>query len=469
MKLEPQNDNYLTVAVYVLICALVISLFAVALFNLEGVGEALGTLWKILKPVAYGIVFAGIIYTPANFFEERVFAFLDRIPRAPQRLPKRLSRFVWRLRSVTHRNRRFKRGCALALTYALILATLCGFMLIVAPQIAQSYSELSTVAPEYLATAQRWLDDMLDKLPFTQIDTGIDLPGDGEPAKEALESALADFGNPLALTVQQAQGNGTYRLVRQMRTSGLTLDLSEMMSNTLETALGLMRSAVPQILDFFAAVMTEVKNIALGLIISVYMLYSREKLPAQVRKYLCAWLPVGAVDALAKVGRITGRIFTEFVTGKIIDAIVIGVLCTFSMFVFRMPYAPLIGLLVGVTNVIPFLGPFLGAVPGAIIIFIVNPVKAIWFVLLIVVLQQLDSNFIEPYIVGSKTGLPSVYIVTSVIIMGGIFGVVGLFLGVPAFAVIYALVKEWSESRLTAKSLPTATAAYAESTATGAD
>ena len=137
---------------------------------------------------------------------------------------------------------------------------------------------------------------------------------------------------------------------------------------------------------------------------------------------MSSWLPAPAVEALAKVGRITGRTFTEFVSGKIIDAIVIGVLCTVSMLIFRMPYPALIGMLVGTTNVIPYLGPFLGAVPGAIIIFIVNPTKAVWFVLLIIVLQQLDCNFIEPYIVGDKTGLASIYIITSVIVMGGIFG-----------------------------------------------
>lgn len=463
MKFEPSNDRYLTVAVYGLICALVVSVFAVALFNLSDVWAALRTFWRVLKPIVYGIVFAAIISMPARFFEERVFAFLDRVPRAPsQKLPRPVSRFIRRVRSVTHRNPSFKRGCALAVTYAIIVSFIIGFTVLVVPQVITSYRELTEVAPKYLASAQRWLDNVLDSLPLASIDTGIDLPGAPQPDIEDVERALRSPTNPLSLTVDEAASNETGRLVRDIGASGLRLDLSDIIKRGLALALGLMSDAMPQILGMLGTVVTELKNIALGLIISFYLLFRREKLLAQLLKFMSSWLPAPAVEALAKVGRITGRTFTEFVSGKIIDAIVIGVLCTVSMLIFRMPYPALIGMLVGTTNVIPYLGPFLGAVPGAIIIFIVNPTKAVWFVLLIIVLQQLDCNFIEPYIVGDKTGLASIYIITSVIVMGGIFGVPGLFLGVPAFAVIYALVKDWSEGRLAKKSLPTGTVAYAD-------
>jgi Predicted permease len=462
MKLEPHNENYLTVAAYALICALIISLFAVAVFNLDSVGGAFRWLWNILKPIGYGIFLAGIIYTPEKFLEEKLFSFLDRKPPAPSvRFSKSLGRFIWRIRSRTHRNRRFKRGCALAFTYILILAALTGFILIVVPQVAQSYSELADVAPGYLRSAQRWLDKVLVNIPFGNISTGINIPGTKTPTTEEL-TGLTKISNPFVLTVHDAQTNAVYNLVKQVRAGGITIDLSDALNKGLAAAMNLMSGAMPQILDFIGTIVTEVKNIAFGLVISVYLLASREKLLAQVKKYMSSLLPRRVVNVFAKVGRITAVTFAEYVTGKILDATVIGILCTVSMLIFRIPYAPLIGLLVGVTNVIPFLGPFLGAVPGSIIIFIVNPIKSVWFILLIIVLQQLDSNFIEPYIVGDKTGLASVYIITSVITMGGIFGIPGLFLGVPSFAVFYALVKDWSEERLAKKSLPTETIAYAK-------
>jgi|GEM_PF-147381 len=497
VEFDPKNERYFTVAVYVLICALVVSVFAVSLFNFGSVLAALGTLWKILKPVAYGVIFAVIISSPARFFEERAFAFLDRAPRAPSpRWPRPISRFIRRVRSAVHRNAAFKRGCALAVTYMLILTFVAGFMVLVAPQVVRSYRELTEVLPRYLASAQRWLDAVLDQLPiadigFADADTGEaegeaglsagvpdSEPDQGEPGGFA---GLGEFfeldGFGVAFDENDEFGEpgedsgfgelfgseefGELDELAELADAPRRLDLADILKRGLAFSLELMRGAMPQILGALGSVVTELKNIALGLIISVYLLYSREKLIAQMRKYLCSVLPVTAVEALAKVGRITAKTFTEFVTGKIIDAIVIGVLCTVSMMIFRLPYPALIGMLVGVTNVIPFLGPFLGAVPGAIIIFLVSPIKAVWFVLLIIVLQQLDCNFIEPYIISDKTGLESVYIVTSVVVMGGMFGVVGLFLGVPTFAVIYALVKDWSESRLAKKSLPTESSAYA--------
>ncbi len=426
-----------------------------------------------MKPIGYGIFLAGIIYAPLHFFETRLFSFLDRKPHAPSfKLPKQIGRFIWRVRSRTHRNSRFKRGCALALTYMLIIASLTGFALVVVPQVKQSYTELVSVAPKYLRSAQRWLDNFLENMPFSDISADFDLPiSPNNMPKYSVEDlkSIDTMENPLVLTVEQARGNKIFNIVKQIRANRLTVDLAASINKALAGAIEIMSNAMPKILDFLGAFMTEVKNITLGLVISAYLLSSYEKLLAQVNKFITALLPRRVAFIITKIGRITALTFSEYVTGKLIDALVIGILCTILMFIFRIPYAPLIGLLVGVTNVIPFLGPFLGAVPGSIIIFIVNPIKALWFVLLIIVIQQLDCNFIEPYIVGGKTGLASVYIITSVIVMGGIFGIPGLFLGVPAFAVIYALIKDWSESRLAKKKLPVETASYAEGAEINAD
>ena len=220
MKLEPQNNAYLTVAVYVLICALIISLFAVAIFNLGSLGAALAGLWNILKPIAYGLFMAAIIYTPEKFFEEKLFGFLDRKPPSPSLgFAKPLGKLVWRVRSRTHRNLRFKRGCALMLTYTLMLAALTGFILIVVPQVAQSYTELSTVAPDYLRSAQRWLDKFLEGMPVGSITTGIELPGAQLPSVEELTS-IHRLANPFVLTVHEAQDNRIYNIIREINAGG---------------------------------------------------------------------------------------------------------------------------------------------------------------------------------------------------------------------------------------------------------
>ena len=153
------------------------------------------------------------------------------------------------------------------------------------------------------------------------------------------------------------------------------------------------------------------------------------------------------------VNRLTSKMFNSFIFGKALDSLVIGIVCYICMVVMNMPYAPLIGVVVGVTNMIPVFGPFLGAIPCAIILLLIDPIKAIEFVIFILILQQVDGNIIGPYILGDSMGLPTLWIMFAILIGGALFGVAGMFLGVPVFSVIYVLVREWTHERLKQKNI----------------
>ena len=158
----------------------------------------------------------------------------------------------------------------------------------------------------------------------------------------------------------------------------------------------------------------------------------------------------------------THQVFGGFINGKLLDSLIIGIICFVGVSILEMPYTMLISIIVGVTNIIPFFGPFIGAVPSALISLMVSPRKCLYFVIFVFLLQQLDGNVIGPKILGNTTGISSLGVIISIIIMGELFGVIGMLIGVPLFAVIITLIKEFLDYRLKKKSLSTDTADYYE-------
>lgn len=181
---------------------------------------------------------------------------------------------------------------------------------------------------------------------------------------------------------------------------------------------------------------------------------------AQTKKIIVALMKRSKADRLFEVCSHSNRMFSGFIGGKIIDSAIIGVLCYIGCSIMKTPYALLVSTIVGITNVIPFFGPFIGAVPSILLILIVDPMKALYFGIFVFVLQQLDGNFIGPRILGDSVGLPSFWILVSITVFGGIFGFIGMLLGVPVFAVIYMLVREFVERKLKEKGAPIPTSYY---------
>ncbi len=236
--------------------------------------------------------------------------------------------------------------------------------------------------------------------------------------------------------------------------------LQEMTDNLMSSLLSLVSTALPHIYDFLIGVGNGVKNLLIGLIISVYVLWDRDRFAAQVKKMLFAVMKPDHAASFIRGCASTHRTFSGFINGKILDSLIIGILCFIGMSIFGMPFPMLISVIVGVTNVIPYFGPFLGAIPSAVLVLLEQPEQTIWFCLFILILQQFDGNILGPKILGESTGLSSFWVIVAILVGGGLFGVLGMFVAVPIFAVLYSLLRSLVASRLRKKQLPEQTDAY---------
>lgn len=217
---------------------------------------------------------------------------------------------------------------------------------------------------------------------------------------------------------------------------------------------------IPIIGNFIRTIASSIWNIVIGLIISIYILVEKEKFIAVGRKVIVAVLPLNGAKKILEVAHRSNMIFGKFLSGKILDSFIIGVLTFIILTITNMPYTLLVSVIVGITNIIPFFGPFIGAVPSFIIILFVSPMKAIWFLVIILIIQQIDGNIIGPKILGDSVGLSAFWILFAIMVAGKFLGVVGMVIGVPIFAVIYSLIKEFVENRLEKKGLAKETKDY---------
>lgn len=202
-------------------------------------------------------------------------------------------------------------------------------------------------------------------------------------------------------------------------------------------------------------------NIFVAICVSIYFIASKERFYAQIKKMLYAHMNTDKVDRLINLTALSNDTFSNFISGKLIDSLIIGVIAFICLSIFKFPYAMLLSVIIGITNIIPFFGPIIGAVPSFFIIIIIDPSKALWFLLFILILQQVDGNIIGPKILGYSIGLSAIWIIVAIVVGNQLFGFVGMVIGVPAFAVCYLLFKEWSERKLEDKGLPTETEDYA--------
>ena len=224
--------------------------------------------------------------------------------------------------------------------------------------------------------------------------------------------------------------------------------------------LGTMQSIMSAVSSGLFSVINWLLDFLIGLIVAAYVLAGRKRYIAQARKINAALWNKKVADWFLELGAHINRVFGGFIRGKILDSIIIGVLCYIGALILKLPYAILVACIVGLTNVIPFFGPFIGAIPCAFIILLVSPAKCLYFLIFVFLLQQLDGNLIGPSILGDTTGLSSFWVLVSITVFSGLFGFAGMILGVPVFAVLYILVKEIVEKKLSKKGLPTSTDEY---------
>lgn len=215
---------------------------------------------------------------------------------------------------------------------------------------------------------------------------------------------------------------------------------------------------VNQWASYFASgvwnVVTFFKNFAIGLVFTIYLLFNKRQYECQTRKLMYALFKKDVVKGILKVGRKAHAIFSGFINGKLLDSLIIGILCFIGVTILRIPYTMLVAVVIGVTNIIPVFGPYIGAVPCAALILLSSPVKGLYFIIFIILLQALDGNVIGPKILGTKTGLATFWVVFAIVLGGGMFGVLGMLVGVPTFAVFYYIVRTLVNMRLKKKKLP---------------
>lgn len=222
---------------------------------------------------------------------------------------------------------------------------------------------------------------------------------------------------------------------------------------------------LPQLTNLMSGLLgtlTFFKNVFIGIIIAIYVLNSKQLFAAQAKKLLYGCLSTRRANIVLDNARFTHRVFGGFINGKLLDSLIIGILCFVGMTALRMPYAMLISVVVGVTNIIPFFGPFIGSIPSGLLILLIDPLKALYFVLFILALQQFDGNILGPKILGDSTGLSSFWVMFAILLAGGLFGFVGMVVGVPLFAVLYSILSGLVCHSLRRRGMPEETQAYYE-------
>ncbi len=295
-----------------------------------------------------------------------------------------------------------KRKIGVAAAIIFLFIVLISFMAILIPQLLESVMTLSTQLSDYLGKANTLLNEITEGLGF----------------KTGWLEIL--FNSSEAL---------------------------------LESMLGMAKDYVPKILNYSWLFVRQTFNFFIAVIIAVYILLEKERFTEQFKKLAYAILPKNRVESLIQLSRLTSRLFNSFIIGKMIDSLIIGLICFIGMLIMRLPFAVLISFIVGLTNMIPVFGPFIGAVPGIFILFIVDPIYSLIFAVFVLLLQQFDGNILGPMILGDQLGLPSLWVMFSIIVGGGMFGILGMFLGVPVFAVLYVVVRGFVSSRLKEKNI----------------
>lgn len=217
---------------------------------------------------------------------------------------------------------------------------------------------------------------------------------------------------------------------------------------------------IPVLGTLLTSIASKIWNIVIGLIVSIYLLSDKEKFCALSKKITYALLPERAAEKTIEITHRSNSTFGKFLIGKILDSLIIGILTFFILTIFKMPYTILLSVIIGITNIIPFFGPFIGAIPSFIIILFVSPVKALWFLVIVFVIQQIDGNIIGPKILGDSIGISAFWILFAILVAGKFLGIVGMIIGVPLFAVVYSLIKEVIEAKLEKKGLKTETKDY---------
>ena len=345
-----------------------------AIYRFDIIQKFFSFTWGVLAPFIYGLVIAYLVCPIYNRTVQGTYYLLNKGDR-----------------KLKH-DMGLSKGVGTIVSVLTVFVVIFGVMLMIIPGLVNSIMGIVERLPDDIDKINAWVDTNLANLPQAQkeeIDHLLD---------DAMESAVK-FATETILPHSQSLATGLTKGV--MGFAGFLLDF------------------------------------IIGIIISVYFLNSKDTFLGQFKKVIVANFREETAEEIFQGARFTNKTFGGFISGKIIDSIIIGIICFIVMSIFGWEYSLLISCIVGLTNIIPFFGPFIGAIPSALLLLVANPMHALYFIILIVLLQQFDGNILGPKILGDSTGLASFWVLFAVLVGGGLFGFVGMIIGIPVFAVIY--------------------------------
>ena len=414
MKLDKENTKQIIKIVVIAIVLLV------ALLNIEPVWNVCKTFLSILSPFICGLAIAFILNIFMRFYEEKLFKTKKKRKNNSKEITQseknnqsnnimtKASNNVINKTNLEKENKQNKdnkngkRVVSIALSIITIVAVVTIIMLLIIQQFVEIIKNLIINMPTYLESLKDWAIDLTQRVPEInnfiqniQIDT------------EALKNGLMNISKGvLDVTINQVSG------------------------------------LVSGIVNFFIAI-----------VFAVYILANKEGLKVQAKEFIYARIPEERADYILKVSRLARDSFRSFLTGQAKEAVILGVLCTLGMLILGIPYAGPVGALTALTAFIPIVGAFIGGFVGAVLIVAIDPIKALIFIIFIIVLQQIEGNLIYPHVVGKNIGLPSIWVLVAITIGGSLFGIMGMVIGLPILSIIYAIVTENTNKKLQEKGL----------------
>lgn len=384
------------------------------LFHMKEVSGFLGTLGVILRPIFMGAVIAFLLL-PVH-----------------RTILKFLMAMTTEKRKADRRNVSFLNFVAIILSLLLALFLIYLLLAMVIPQVYESIVGLVQSIPDYIEVVQGWLQTFFEDNP-------------------EIQAAVMSVYNSAAASLEQWLNADILPNLESVSTTFQWVRTTIWPNFT-----GVMAGVSGVLLGFLVLV----KDLLIAVIVSVYLLARKDTFAAQSKKIVYSLFRTDIADLLVDEVRNAYKIMSGFINGKLVDSLIIGAICFLCCTLFKFPYPALVATIVGVTNIIPFFGPFIGAVPCGLLIFLVSPLQAVYFAIFIVVLQQFDGNILGPKILGETTGLASFWVLFSILLFGGLFGFGGMVLGVPVFAMIYSVVSRTVAHGLRARNLPVDTEEY---------
>lgn len=375
--------------------------FIFAIYNADKISAGIRTIFKVLTPIIDGFVIAYLLNPIVRFFEVNV---LEK------------SYIKNNIAITSGRKKRF-RVFSIILTFVIVAVFLYAFFGTVLPQLYSSIESIIIHFPTYYNNVVRSIDVFISNSDIVK----------ANDVQELINTYSVDIN----------------RFINE---------------NILPNAKDVLKSLSSGVVNIVGALF----NLIIGFIVAIYLLNSKEKYVGLVKKVIYSLLPRESANNILVDIRFINKTFGGFLVGKIVDSIIIGFLCFAGLNILHTPYAVLVSVIVGITNIIPFFGPYLGAIPSAFLILIVDPRQCLYFLIFVIILQQIDGNIIGPAILGNSIGISSFWIILAITVFGGFFGIPGMIVGVPIFACFYAFIRRRVNNRLKNKNLPIATVTYAE-------